>query len=216
MTYRLFLRRHGHAMKIHRMPLVIARHSISQTCNGTTPNDRRNILNNVCDCLDENMVKNERRMERKKAIIQTSSSVHSPALLFRSTSAFFNTMLEKRLPIPLMAVMANMTLRLPSMLVLRIRKMCWNFSGMTKDWKQKQNGKKVRSRQEPMYVGLFGQTPSDESHQISKGGHVPRLLRRMIGRPVDNPRRFERMKITKVVLTILTVVSSNAIGRKKF
>lgn len=66
---------------------------------------------------------------------QTSSSVHSPALLFKSTSAFFRTMFEKRLPIPLMAVMANMTLRLPSMFVLRIRKMCWNFSGMTKDWK---------------------------------------------------------------------------------
>lgn len=68
-------------------------------------------------------------------IVQTSSSVHSPARLFKSTSAFFNTMLEKRLPIPLMAVMANITLRLPSMLVLRIRRMCWNFSGMTKDWK---------------------------------------------------------------------------------
>jgi len=74
-----------------------------------------------------------------KKITQTSSSVHSPALLLRSTSAFFNTMLENRLPIPLMAVIANMTLRLPSILVLRIRKMCWNFSGMTKDWKTSTN-----------------------------------------------------------------------------
>jgi len=84
--------------------------------------------------------KRQRRTQTQQFVknnrpVQTSSSVHSPALLFKSTSAFFNTMLENRRPIPLMAVMANMTLRLPSMFVLRIRRMCWNFSGMTKDWK---------------------------------------------------------------------------------
>lgn len=35
----------------------------------------------------------------------------------------------------LMAVMAKAIFRRPSMFVLRTRRMCWNFSGMTRDWK---------------------------------------------------------------------------------
>lgn len=61
---------------------------------------------------------------------ETSSSVSSPARLFVSMSAFRKHTYEKRLPTPLMAVMANGTLMRPSMLVFITRKMCWNFSGM--------------------------------------------------------------------------------------
>lgn len=113
-------------------------------------NGQRNILNNVCKWCVVMFTINKHAGnitgERSFIVInctQTSSSVHSPALLFKSTSAFFRTMFEKRLPIPLMAVMANMTLRLPSMFVLRIRKMCWNFSGMTKDWKTRWIDQKI-------------------------------------------------------------------------
>lgn len=97
----------------------------------------------------------------------TSSSVSSPARLFRSISAFLRTTWAYRLPTPcgvkctawrlenfqqlhwhckqnccqfksptLMAVMANAILRLPSMFVLRTRRMCWNFSGITSDWEK--------------------------------------------------------------------------------
>uniref|UniRef100_A0A8D8U9R5 Uncharacterized protein n=1 Tax=Cacopsylla melanoneura TaxID=428564 RepID=A0A8D8U9R5_9HEMI len=66
-------------------------------------------------------------------ILSTSSSEHSPALLFRSMSAFFSTMLENLLPQPLMAVRANMTFLFPSMFVDITRRMCWNFSGITRD-----------------------------------------------------------------------------------
>lgn len=38
----------------------------------------------------------------------------------------------------LMAVMAKAILRLPSMFVLRTRRICWNFSGMTSDCENKQ------------------------------------------------------------------------------
>lgn len=130
---------------------------------------------------------------------QTSSSVHSPALLFRSTSAFFKTMFEKRLPIPLMAVMANMTLRLPSMFVLRIRKMCWNFSGMTKDWKTRCIDQKIvfvewrkwrRSRQ------MKRRRPT-ESPKISKDGHFTWNSSSTVCHFVRFTRRFEQIKIEK-------------------
>lgn len=39
--------------------------------------------------------------------------------------------------ITLMAVMAKAIFLLPSMFVLRTRRMCWNFSGMTRDWKHR-------------------------------------------------------------------------------
>lgn len=65
----------------------------------------------------------------------TSSSEHSPARLSKSISAFFKTILAYRRPTPLMAVMANMTFLLPSMFVPMTRRMCWNFSGITRDWK---------------------------------------------------------------------------------
>lgn len=42
-------------------------------------------------------------------------------------------------PPTLMAVMANAIFLLPSMFVLRTRRMCWNFSGMTRDWKEASN-----------------------------------------------------------------------------
>ena len=54
-------------------------------------------------------------------------------LLPRSTSAFLQTMLENRRPIPLMDVMAYMIFCLPSTLVLRTRRICWKLSVATKD-----------------------------------------------------------------------------------
>merc|ERR1711924_320677 len=48
--------------------------------------------------------------------------------LLRSTSAFLHTMLAKRRPTPRIWVMAKGTLWRPSTLVLRTRKMCWNWS----------------------------------------------------------------------------------------
>ena len=80
----------------------------------------------------------------------TSSSVNSPALLFKSTSAFLQTILANRRPIPckwlfvnqfitmndqltLIAVNANITFLLPSMFVFITRRMCWNLSGITYD-----------------------------------------------------------------------------------
>jgi hypothetical protein len=47
--------------------------------------------------------------------------------LLRSTSAFLQAMFEKRRPTPLMEVRANMTLTLPSRLVLSTRRMCWKL-----------------------------------------------------------------------------------------
>jgi len=43
----------------------------------------------------------------------------------------------------LIAVMANGTLRRPSMFVFITRRMCWNFSGITSDWNNKAKGIKV-------------------------------------------------------------------------
>lgn len=40
-----------------------------------------------------------------------------------------------------MAVMAKAIFLLPSMFVLRTRRMCWNFSGMTRDFKTKRKEK---------------------------------------------------------------------------
>ena len=50
-----------------------------------------------------------------------------------STSAFLQTMLANRRPIPLMAVMAYITFCLPSTLVFSTRRMCWNSSPATRD-----------------------------------------------------------------------------------
>jgi hypothetical protein len=47
--------------------------------------------------------------------------------LLRSTSAFLQATLEKRRPTPLIDVRANMTLTLPSRLVLSTRRMCWKL-----------------------------------------------------------------------------------------
>jgi hypothetical protein len=57
----------------------------------------------------------------------------SPHRLRMSTSAFLQTRLEKRRPIPRMAVMAYMTFCLPSTLVLSTRRMCWNSSPARRD-----------------------------------------------------------------------------------
>ncbi len=53
--------------------------------------------------------------------------------LFMSTSAFLQTTLEKRRPIPRIAVMAYITFSLPSTLVLSTRRMCWNSSPAMRD-----------------------------------------------------------------------------------
>jgi hypothetical protein len=55
-------------------------------------------------------------------------------LLFISMSAFLQTMLENRRPIPLMEVMANMIFCLPSTLVFSRRRMCWKSSPATSDY----------------------------------------------------------------------------------
>merc|ERR1719382_1386640 len=60
----------------------------------------------------------------------TSSVVNSPARLFISMSHFLHTMLEKRRPMPRIAVSAYITFCRPSTFVLHIRRMCWKFC----DW----------------------------------------------------------------------------------
>ena len=57
----------------------------------------------------------------------TTKSKNQPYRLFMSMSAFLHTRLAKRRPIPLILVKAYMTFCLPSTLVLRIRRMYWNF-----------------------------------------------------------------------------------------
>ena len=59
-------------------------------------------------------------------------------LLFMSISAFLHTMLEKRRPIPLIEVMANMIFCLPSTFVFCTRRMCWKSSFATSDCKIEQ------------------------------------------------------------------------------
>lgn len=56
-----------------------------------------------------------------------------PHLLRMSTSAFLQTRLEKRRPIPRMAVMAYITFCLPSTLVFSTRRMCWKSSPAMRD-----------------------------------------------------------------------------------
>ena len=51
----------------------------------------------------------------------------------RSMSAFLQIKLENRRPIPLMAVIANIMFRVPSMFVFWTRRICWNLSGETSD-----------------------------------------------------------------------------------
>ena len=48
-------------------------------------------------------------------------------------SAFLQIKLENRRPIPLMAVIANIMFRVPSMFVFWTRRICWNLSGETSD-----------------------------------------------------------------------------------
>ena len=64
-----------------------------------------------------------------------------------STSAFLQTMLANRRPMPLMAVMAYMTFCLPSTLVFSTRRMCWNSSPATRDCRAAcQVGQQVSAR----------------------------------------------------------------------
>lgn len=56
-----------------------------------------------------------------------------------STSAFLQTMLANRLPIPLIEVRANIIFCLPSTFVFRTRRICWNSSFATKDYTSLQN-----------------------------------------------------------------------------
>ena len=58
-------------------------------------------------------------------------------LLFMSTSAFLQTMLAKRRPIPLIEVRANMIFCFPSTFVFRTRRMCWKSSFATSDCRSK-------------------------------------------------------------------------------
>ena len=56
--------------------------------------------------------------------------------MFKSTSAFLQTMFEYRRPTPLISVKAYMILRFPSTFVFNKRRMCWNCwccSGSTSD-----------------------------------------------------------------------------------
>merc|ERR1740124_1546799 len=62
-----------------------------------------------------------------------SSAVSSPARLFTSISAFLHMRSAKRRPRPLILVRAKTTLRLPSTLVFRIRRMCWNSGPCMRD-----------------------------------------------------------------------------------
>ena len=55
-------------------------------------------------------------------------------LLFMSTSAFLQTILAKRRPIPLMEVRANIIFCFPSTLVFSTRRMCWKSSFATSDY----------------------------------------------------------------------------------
>jgi len=59
-----------------------------------------------------------------------------PNLLFMSTSAFLQTMLANRLPIPLIEVRANIIFCLPSTFVFSTRRMCWKSSFATTDCNQ--------------------------------------------------------------------------------
>jgi hypothetical protein len=64
-----------------------------------------------------------------------------------SMSAFLHTMLEKRRPIPLMEVMANMIFCLPSTLVFSRRRMCWKSSPATSDYNKRNIQPRVNSDQ---------------------------------------------------------------------
>lgn len=52
-----------------------------------------------------------------------------------------------------MAVMAKAIFLLPSMFVFRTRRMCWNFSGMTRDWKH--NTHTLSGRHESVSTAMF-------------------------------------------------------------
>ena len=62
----------------------------------------------------------------------------------------------------LMAVMAKAIFLLPSIFVLRTRRMCWNFSGMTRDW----------GEEEPTQHRL-GTSSYDEPHAEHRPGVSP-------------------------------------------
>ncbi len=84
----------------------------------------------------------------KATLLQTKNLFHS-YLLFKSTSAFFTTILENRLPIPLMAVKAYIIFLFPSTLVLEIRRMCWKpLSGTKRDCGSKYEQSKRRMGRE--------------------------------------------------------------------
>jgi len=88
-------------------------------------------------CFTEPIRNSSMTVLSKLINLLTSSSLSSPARFVRSTSAFLRTKFEYLLPTPLMAVIANMIFVFPSMFVFITRRMCWNFSGTTRDWKWK-------------------------------------------------------------------------------
>eukprot|EP00962_Isochrysis_galbana_P023654 scaffold7153_cov115-Isochrysis_galbana.AAC.6 len=65
--------------------------------------------------------------ESTTEVVQRGRAGATAHRLERSTSAFLQQMFEKRRPTPLMEVRANITLTLPSRLVLSTRKMCWKL-----------------------------------------------------------------------------------------
>ena len=78
---------------------------------------------------------------------QQSIAQQAAHRLLMSTSAFLQTRLAKRRPIPRMEVMAYMTFCLPSTLVLSTRRMCWNSSPATSDCTGRHQTGLVRTQQ---------------------------------------------------------------------
>ena len=67
-------------------------------------------------------------LEMTATMVSTSSLVNSPARLLESISDFFKMTCANRRPTPGILVIAYKIFVLPSMLVLRTRRMCWNSS----------------------------------------------------------------------------------------
>lgn len=73
--------------------------------------------------------------------------------------------------ITLMAVMAKAIFLLPSIFVLRTRRMCWNFSGMTKDWGEKKQNR-FGFAQTLFYYRWFSQFINMLLSTISRNGQL--------------------------------------------
>ena len=90
--------------------------------------------------------------------------------LFKSTSAFLHATFEKRRPTPLIEVSANITLTLPSMLVLSTRKMCWKLdSFMMSDLHRHSVAAPVRSCGVALHIRQLLQ----QRRRASRGGEEP-------------------------------------------